>query len=144
MAGGAAIIPLRYPLRPRIQFTESLYLNKNLTLRITRPPTPLLMMTSSVSRVACMRLLGRPRAPPRNAHSIAAAHSGDLTPPITRRPARRLCMTTRVSAVGCIGLFGRDAASTTRGARAAHHLHLTPQPEELNHAPLATRNCFLS
>jgi hypothetical protein len=63
-------------------------------------------MTRLVSAVACMRLLGRPRAPPRNAHSIAAAHSGDLTPRITRRPAPLPKMRACVSAVACMRLLG--------------------------------------
>src|ERR1044072_112478 len=33
-------------------------------------------MTSFVSRVACMRLLDRPRARPRNSRVIVASHSG--------------------------------------------------------------------
>ncbi len=46
--------------------------------------------------------------------------------------------------VGCIGLFGGDATSRQRGARNAHNTQQASQPGELNHAPPANRNSFLS
>ena len=74
------------PAQAAFSICKGLYRPSNLTPRITRRPKPLLLMTACVSAVACMRLLGRSSAPPRNALSLGAALSSDLTPGITRRP----------------------------------------------------------
>lgn len=46
--------------------------------------------------------------------------------------------------VGWIGLFGGDTSSPKRGARDPHDAQSAAQHGELNHALLATRNCFLA
>jgi hypothetical protein len=76
-------------------------------------------MTSLVSRVACMRLLGRSSAPPRNALSLGAALSSDLTLRITRRPAPRRNLTSLVSAVACMRLLDGVILSPPRATRSA-------------------------
>ena len=59
------LLPTFHPARPgTLPLSSRLHHESGLTLRITRPPAPLLLMTSFVSRVACMRLLGRLRARP--------------------------------------------------------------------------------
>jgi hypothetical protein len=39
-------------------------------------------------------------------------------------------------------LLGRDAGSRRRGARHIHHMQQAAESDELNHAPLATRDLF--
>jgi hypothetical protein len=68
MAGGAANIPLRHPPRPRFQLTVIPDRISNLTLPITRRPTPLINLTSLVSAVGCIGLFGGDATPrPRGA-----------------------------------------------------------------------------
>jgi hypothetical protein len=80
----------------------------------------------------------------RNTHpnSLPFIRSG-ITPPITR-PQASLLMRASLMRVGWIGLFGRDATSPRRGARDTHHAQPATRHGELNHAPLARRNYFLS
>ena len=49
-------------------------------------------------------------------------------------------MKSLVSAVACMRLLGRDSSPGSRGARHTHDTRLATRPDELDHAPLVTRN----
>jgi hypothetical protein len=53
-------------------------------------------------------------------------------------------MTSYVSRVACMRLLGGDASLSSRGARNCHDSQAASKTRGLNHAPPATRNCFLS
>jgi hypothetical protein len=86
-------------------------------------------------------------APPATpAHSISRSSDriSNLTPRITRRPAslkefNKLRVGGRVHA-----LVGRRPKPERRGARNRHNSQAAPTTKGLNHARLATGNCFLS